>query len=650
MTRRRSWECMIAATFLCGAGHTVRAQDSVSNMPGSSDALTPYGAQRTRYVVNLIPLTGSWGSSYVLGPVLKTSKRPGDTLEQRSGASAISANQLTNQSFPQLDFATWSSPGFGVHPTLNTIPGTVSISAFDRQFGAAISDFSTSATNLITCRIGHSSSAWQQLYVDRLVALCSRSSGAALDGSTVSMGGVDATGSVAFRADPFGATATLKVTDDSIGIVDFAARSNSVNHLESTLGVNSASNGSSTTFSINASPLTIASPTMAPGSLMGGTPQAISLSLLNDVRVGSTVQSGHLDPGLTAHRGNPSFNQVTALGGVGAVATLARTTTTGGRTQAINVFSIDSAGAVVATRSALLTAPIVIPAGTFNAAGDAEFRQYLGQTIFRGPSGQAGIGFCQPCSALVVAATATDPTQGEFIAVATLTASPTWNVAAHAAMPVLDGPSGKPIGTLISASPASMSAPAVDMLGNVYFVAAWQPVVGSPAKGFFKAVRQGDSSYQLELILTEGSAFIGADSNRSYTVTELVMVDSDGIASGTFHQGQLLGQRALGHATIDPASPKAFGGALVNATIRYNNAGTLETYTAALFIGPLLAQGICAGDANADGVTDLTDLQTVLFNFGVSAGATLAQGDVTGDGTVDLADLQAVLFAFGCGT
>ena len=648
MSRRVAVQAVVTAAAVCAAG-AARAQDSVSNTPGSSDALSPYAAQQNRYVVDLVPLTGSWGSAYVLGPILKSSAEPGEVANQRLSAGALSVDQVGPLSFPARSFAEWSAPGQGVHPTRNDVPSNVSVTGFDRQFGAAICDFSNGPSNLITCRVGQISTDWQRLHVDRLVALSSREGDAAPDAATLSLGGVDATGAVAFRADAFQATAASKVFKDSIGVIDAAARNSSVNRLVGSTGMNTGLDGAATSLPVNASDITMACPVLLPGSLLGGAPQALSLSLLHELRVGSAVKTGQLDAGIAAHRGNLSLNQVSALGGVAAAATLAKTSSVGGLTQAINAFALDAAGEVVATDAAVMTAPIVTPAGTFNAGGDAEFRHYLGQTIFRGPSGQAGIGFDPIAGATVVAATATDPTMGEFIAVAALTPTPTWAVAAYQGMPVLDGPGGSPIGSLISAGPASISPPAIDLLGNVYFVAAWQPVVGAPAKGFFKAVRTA-SDYQLELILAEGQAFIGFNSNRSYTVTDLVLVDSDGIASGAFHQGQLLSRRAPGQSTADAANPKAFGGALINATIRYNNAGQPESYDAALFVGPFLNQGVCTGDASGDGTTDLNDLSVVLFNFGLTSGATLAQGDVSGDGAIDLTDLQIVLFDFGCGT
>lgn len=59
----------------------------------------------------------------------------------------------------------------------------------------------------------------------------------------------------------------------------------------------------------------------------------------------------------------------------------------------------------------------------------------------------------------------------------------------------------------------------------------------------------------------------------------------------------------------------------------------------------------CPGDINGDNAVNLTDLATLLTNFGLPSGATLAQGDIDGDGDVDLTDLATLLSNFGtvCG-
>ena len=60
--------------------------------------------------------------------------------------------------------------------------------------------------------------------------------------------------------------------------------------------------------------------------------------------------------------------------------------------------------------------------------------------------------------------------------------------------------------------------------------------------------------------------------------------------------------------------------------------------------------GGCTGDLDGDNDVDLTDLSTLLNNFG-TPGATPDQGDLDGDGDVDLIDLSILLAHFGttCG-
>lgn len=55
----------------------------------------------------------------------------------------------------------------------------------------------------------------------------------------------------------------------------------------------------------------------------------------------------------------------------------------------------------------------------------------------------------------------------------------------------------------------------------------------------------------------------------------------------------------------------------------------------------------CPGDLDGDAQVGLSDLATLLSNFGTSGGATPAQGDLDGDQDVDLSDLAALLGNFG---
>ncbi|MBI5863730.1 MAG: hypothetical protein HZB38_04335 [Planctomycetes bacterium] len=55
----------------------------------------------------------------------------------------------------------------------------------------------------------------------------------------------------------------------------------------------------------------------------------------------------------------------------------------------------------------------------------------------------------------------------------------------------------------------------------------------------------------------------------------------------------------------------------------------------------------CPGDVNGDQLVDLTDLATLLSNFGTLSGATRADGDQDRNGSVDLIDLAILLAQFG---
>ncbi len=57
------------------------------------------------------------------------------------------------------------------------------------------------------------------------------------------------------------------------------------------------------------------------------------------------------------------------------------------------------------------------------------------------------------------------------------------------------------------------------------------------------------------------------------------------------------------------------------------------------------AASTCPADLDQSGIVDLTDLATLLANYGT--GATASQGDLNGDGTVDLVDLAGLLAVYG---
>ncbi len=630
-TRSVTARSLVLLCGLAAATPVALAQDSVASTPGNSDALSAYAQQNVRYVVDLVDFTSSWGNAFAIAPVLKASRDVDPFFPtQVAGSAAVSPNQLTGTVPGASDFAFWTSAGAGVNTSQNTAPGSVSVATFDAQFALALSDFSTNASNVIGATVGRTDADPNRLFVDRTVAMVSRPGATLSDLSTLSLGSVDAEGTVFLRADDFNTSAFNSVLGENIIRVELPDRSGAINAPFDNSGTNAVSDPASSTFVANDDTVTL----NTPGAIPGAT--AVVFDFAGDYRPDANAPIAHLDPGIEAHRGNPSFSLATPLGGVGTVASIARFA---GQPTGVNIFGVTEAGLVTGTASAVLPSPLI--SGSF-VANDARFTQYLSQTSFRGPNGQVGVGTDATGDA-IVAATATDESAGDFIAVARIGSSTSWTVAAHAASPVLDGPGGSVIGNLVAGSqPVSISAPAVDLLGNLYFLSAYQPDGGAETVGLFKAIPTG-GVYELELLIAEGDSFTGANSATEYTVTDLTLADSDSLASGSFHAGSIIQQTVAGFAGSIPSDPGAFGGLIVNAEITYDRDGVPEAYNATLFVGPGAGAANCLGDTNADGIVDLADLNAVLANFGQST----ASGDVTGDGQVDLADLNLVLANFG---
>lgn len=55
----------------------------------------------------------------------------------------------------------------------------------------------------------------------------------------------------------------------------------------------------------------------------------------------------------------------------------------------------------------------------------------------------------------------------------------------------------------------------------------------------------------------------------------------------------------------------------------------------------------CPGDLDGDNDIDLSDLATLLANYGVTSGAVYEDGDLDEDGDVDLSDLATLLAVYG---
>jgi hypothetical protein len=639
--------CLLAA--LAGCASAALGQDSVTDATNvGGDAISAYGTQTSRYVVDLTQFQSLWGSPLAIGPILKAT-RDSDVLFNTLalGSAAVSADQRLAVSLgSSTPYSLWTTRGAGI-AAQNSAPGSVSVSTLSRQFGVGASDLNADATNIIGALIGVQSDNITRLYVRRTNAAHSRITAGTEDTCTIALGSIDASGNVGVRADGFNGTGSNRVTGENVARIAIGSRSATMNAMFKSGGSNVFFDAAASTFLINAGAISTNPPTALPASIAGSA-TSLLLNFANEYAVNAGAgATSHLDPAIDSHRGNPAFFAIPTLGGVGVVSTLARSVAGAGAVDSINLTAVDAAGGVVATRAATLPSPMPgVPA--LNASGDATFLQYLSQVGFRGPNGLVGVGIDTLSGNAIAAATATDPTAGEFIAVASFPGgAPTWKVAAFEGQQVKNGPAGAVVGTIGAGAPIAFSAPAIDILGNVYFVAEFDPTVGAPVNALFKAVNT-PAGYNLELLLKDGDVFTGANSATPYTIERLALGDADSLASAGFHGGQILQPQIPGRTTTDPASPFAAGGLIVNAQIAYNNLGSSESYEAVLFISPYAPPApTCAGDINGDGQTNAADFVILAGAFG-SAVPPGTSGDLNADGIVNAADFVILAGDFGC--
>lgn len=641
---------LAAAALLLSLAGASRAQDSVPTSPGGNDALSAYdpAAQRLRYVVDGIPFFSSWNTRYILAPIAKASRDTDPIFRtQILGALATSPTVARNTGAPQ-SYASWSAAGAGVNPAANAAPGTITAGPFTTQFGLALSDFSLQPSNVTGLTIGFNPSFSNRFFVERVTIAASRASSGALDTSTVSLGATDAAGNVTLRADNFNTapSTTTRVLGDNILRVSAAARSASVNALTGSGGSNSAADAAASNFILNNEPTPTNVPAASFQTAVG--PWALVFDFASRFRAGSapanlTTTTIHLAPGLTGHRGNPTFSPITlAGGGGGTVASLALRTGQP-RVDTINVFGLTTgspgtppAPAPGTARAFTLPASITnaVSGYTANASGTSAFNQYLSQTGFRGGNGQVGIGRTATAQ-LVLAATATDGIT-TFIAAARATSptTSTWSVVAHASQPVVNGPGGFAIGALDSVP--AFSAPAVDRVGNVYFIATWRPNLAPPENGLFKAVN-GAVGYELELLVSTGQQYTGLNSATPFTISQLALNDGDSIASGSLFAHALVQEAPVGGNPLSTFSPRGLGAGLaLSAVITYARPGNItEAYDTVLLITP---PNRCPGDFDDDGLQIPSDIFAYLNTY--------FTGNLAADFNADNALTPSDIFAF----
>lgn len=727
---------LAALVAVAGLAAPVMAQDSVSNNPGGTDgdALPAYAAgasQRSAYVVDGSPLFGSRGSRYFLYPIAKTTKASSFFFNNLMSAQALSPTIISGML--NSSYSLWENqPGAGVNPAENDVPGSIVAEGPALQFSAAFSNFGTAdAGGNYTGIVGVTAKFFEnnpgRLYVTRVTAAENGATGTD-NRASFGIGSIDAAGNTYFRADGFGATGPNAMVGNNVFRIALGARNTNGNVIDNT-GSSQFGNGTSVRI-VNNYANTINTPGNIPADLAGvSTGRALIANF--DNQLGTETSPGAAAPGnmtytsahlVTNHRGGPAFTKNVLRGGVGTGAILMNSGSN------LSVFGLSAAGAVLSPIS------IASPASASDCAGytaaNGRFDHYRSQVATNGgnspvavsrdpragtPAARQGLvagvfytgrgtgtDTAWPYNALMVgrfnpAASGTSTTAEwkvvaytDFVGGVDIGSPITGDYGADGAPFTNDAgefddnlTNDAPIGRLANlyevtgGAPAgpSISAPAFDSVGNVYFIASVALNKSGPTGPFvdfdsalIRAIYNPDTfCYTLELLAELGDTFDGPNSGRKYQLQFLGVADSNSVDSGTIFSGNIT-QAAF--ANTDPATlgtgaiedTRALGGLVFRAEVTYdvNNDGTFddpssaggdpsspdESYAVLMYLGhrPTNTTPACVGDFNSDGFVDDTDF--VIFanaydQFTVPPAD--PQTDLNNDGFVD--DTDFVIFA-----
>ncbi len=708
INRKGLLAAMVAAA---GAAALALAQDSVSNLDlqpaGASDALSPWDValQSEEYVVHTAPILSSWGTRYAVAPLLKSSKT--EAAFENSLISAQAISRMYASGVLKNVYEIWNGRELGVHPTNNDPAGSTAPDFVSKQFGAAFAEFAgVGINNVISAVVNVCRNDPNTLYVNRIVA-ATNGLVAADNSAQVGVGAVDGEGNVAIRADGVGAVGPA-ITNVNIICIDSKGRNlGVVNRLQSVAGVNSSLDPGATTYPIInqvSSPTNqFSTPNLIPAELCG-MKSYIGTNFNNQYVFdnGASVTGAHLVAPLTNTRGSLAFSAVPLLGRVGAVASGATLAKPGAaaNTTGFAIWDIDCTSAVLAPPLALVAPAAISDPCYARTIGMAtkEFDHYHSQVAFRGGNSQIALGRDKAGNPLAVAEVnevSTTPafiTENQLAAVRVTPGGPQWSLVAWngdfnfvfsglgRGKPVLDGPGGNEIGyiaTIMELTNAdtlgpSLSAPSIDSVGNVWFVApVWYPPSLPVMDADFvdpldchttllrAVLREGPGGapcWDLEKVIGNGDIIAGDDSKTNYRVGFIEIADSNSVSSGGFWSQNVMQQAFWGQtpSLLAQASNRTTGGVLLSCSITYdrNNDGVFsatseiagdadEEYSVILYVGP--DAPTCPSNINGDAVVDTADLGLVLGQVGTSG----PNADLNCDGVVDTADLGLLLGDFG---
>jgi hypothetical protein len=694
---------LIATAGMCTSAV---AQDSVSSNLGGlpGDALDPWSDHCAAYVVDLAPLTTSGGHMFGVAPLLKSSQIDANFFNNLGSSASISADVLMKVPFSQTTYMAWDTAGAGIDEN-NTAGMMVSPSGSSSQFAIGWSEFGTSAgsanyNGMIGAIVNYDPNNANRLYVDRRMGAVNTSSALADDSSQLGGVSIDADGNMYYRADDFNVTGPNAVQGNNILRTRLGDRDCGVQNFVSLGGTLDA-----TDFILqNAGTHSV--PNNMPASIAGGNGVYGGPNFSGEYAYGTSTASnnattGHLDlsGGRTGdHRGNmgSTVGDPFNFGGVYTYGVYAKDANND--TRAMNVFGVDATGAVVGNMAWDIPTSITDndDGFTLGYTGFAEFLNYIGSVPFRGGVGNMAMGRDINGNALFAATVSENGFNDDFsnqiiVGRYNPTSGATdFTFAGYidqinlftqdAGKPIFDA-AGVEIGQLVNLDAVtggaplgpSLSAPAFDAAGNVWFIGAVELYDrfmdgGSDFDGaLLRAVLDPDTfSYRLELVLENGSQLMGPNSNRMYSVDFLGTANGGGGASpGSLWSNNVSASAWNGSdlSSTEPGDEISNGGVIVNTSITYDIDGdgnfndptsgnfdpdspADESYSVALYIGYYQdGPAPCPADLTGDGMLNFFDVSAFLQAYNTMDPV----ADFNNDGMFNFFDVSAFLSAFNAG-
>jgi len=619
MSRLITFKAVVLLTVMVTSAF---GQDSVSRvgmqgLPG--DALSPWepGHVNSSFVVDMVPLTGSWETELAVAPLIKSSKISNDSFNNFGSAQCISRLQQLDVPYSSQAYDLWvKTGGYGVHPSENFAPSTFTPAGKSNRFAAAWADFGTtvqdqSYSGIMGAVVNYDPAFTNRLYVRRVNA-ATNGLDPYEDRAQLGIGAVDEAGIVFFRADDFSSWGPNPILENNILAVRIPLRGNVVNYIDNAGGVDQ------TFWFVKNSGSRHHTPNVGPSAVFGGIPKYLGSNFNPEFgysrMLNVSYTAGHLAPTVLDHRGSVAYVSRSHLPIGGTHGTCAILGITGAHVDTMNLWGLDSSGNVAPTPMALTlpTLAVTDPVTGVETYPVKQFDHFQSQTYYRGGNSQVAMNFDQQDRLLAAAVAYSsigsidDPHNDLIAARVNLQGAVEWTLAAYSSDQSFTAESGKEIWAYNAGHPAglvigrqvtmeevtqgsingpSMSAPMIDAAGNIWFIGTVrldcykdgqkrnQPDYDS---ALLRAVYDpGIFGYRLELILEPGEVFTSDNSGKEWTIGFMEITDHNSISSGTAFSGNISEKAYKGldisaYPGLQPADAEGLGGLVLNVYLYYD--------------------------------------------------------------------------------